>query len=1292
MTLSFQTCFIMTLVLNIFMGLSEECAEIIIGPQEKFISQRQNLLLIESETEEIEQTNINLISESLRIQCFESEHIISTLTIEYFNFRYIEDQLFCKFIKTETYFITCIKVIDYYANLRLNYLNEQIIISIELNELKGIECHDFFINQESQFIIFCINNFHLEIYCIDSDDQIHLLSYHKINQQQQEMCKRNFVKLDDNYFMISFYQCQNWGIYIYWQKEIKELVNEELVKPLQISYLENVQICQYSLYLISQFGYQIFWIIKMNEVKISIFFEFPAHFRNLLLSSNCLFQHYVLYNQSINQTIIFHYTKKQMTSFEGTDVQIEQLENIFIAKTQNQLKVTYNQEFQQIIQLNASQLTIDNNYNLIYWFDETAKELIFYKISYPKNVITPSKNYIIMVGGFLIYNQTKFCIKIKYKMENHYNKNQTLEFNNQCQNQSSIFYSKEDLQLPNIYEIKLDLNSKFRLNILDQYSFKSLCPKLQNFNPQDTILLYYEADSNISFSMIQTKDYIYFQNCHNATISKVDIQNCQVFYFQSYLLLYNKNKQELQLFGFQDILIKKFRILIQITDILQFQQIFLIFTSDGEDPQVIDLSNHYSIFLTKQANKILNKLHQIYHQGKQKNQNFTPNHFFIKQDRLKFFQYNQYLINLIHNKVKMFRLENIQIILLRQLINQQYLLGVHLIKNLITDYIFDIQQVSELSSINLDNYELIRPLKYQINSKYLALAALSQTKTYVLIFEIRITRPLLLVKVIQINRIEFFFSGDQLFYYNFEGEIKIYNLQYFEFQLLDSIEHDKIAMKETKSDPAISLGFTLKGYNECQKLFQKSNHSSIDSTQQQIIPSKYFYGSIDLLKIEGSNGTNILEPLRFIQCLNISSPRYQSRIKKFDIGPILNNNQSSNKIQSIDIILADDEFDQTFIINPIDQFDGKIIPINNQHILFFFDQVNFIKVAMYLLDEDAQIVVQEPILVLNITLKKLYNHYHIFKTGDLIVFKSQSHLLLYMILNARIEFIENDLILLDMLKVQGNNQFYISFSQLRDKQEYQFHVFSIHEFNLVSIGTAILQLQTIFIELQDYIQIIFYEFINENSKISLLECEIFDQDLRLKVFQTFTQIQIISQICINLENYSISFKVHKILRHGFGDNVKLQFYNKNNLILMSPSNLSYYYDLKESQNFFDYFGKSISNDYLYYPFNTTHLYVFQTSTNYIFLGELGYNFDTKSQLFKNQTFTLVAENQVSQARCSITIIDINYQQVDSKFLIKLLISFVLIFVLYFLFRRVQLKRKQQHNERHHQILSNTSKN
>ncbi|CAK89680.1 unnamed protein product (macronuclear) [Paramecium tetraurelia] len=962
-------------------------------PQEKFLSSRLNLLLIESETEELEQTNISLISESLRIQSFVDEHIISTLTIEYFSFRQIEDQLFCKFIKTQTYFITCIKVIDYYGNHRLNQLNEQSIISIELNELKGIECHEFFINLESQFILICFHNFHLQIYCIDQDNKMNLLSQHEINQQQYEMCKRKYFKLDDNQYIISFYQCKTWGLYIYWQQKIKELVNEELAKPVQISYLENVQICQYRLYLISEFGYYQFLMTKTRQVELQIFFEFPANFRYLLLTSNCFFYYYVHYNQSINKTVIFHKSNEFIASFEGTDVQIRLMESILFAKTHSQLKVMYNQECQQIIQLNTSHINFDNNYNLIYWLDESTKELIFYKISYPRNFVQPTQKYIFQVNNYHIQNsQTKICFEMKYIIEKQYNKIQTLDFNYQCQNESSIFYSKEGLELPNKYEIKLDQNLDLKLNILDQYSFKFLCPKHQNFNQQDTILLYYEANANTSFSMIQTEDYIYFQNCHNASKSRVDIQNCQIFYFQSYLLLHNQNKQEFKLISLQRKLIKKFKIQVEITEILQCQQIILIFTSGGEDPKVINIQHHQQMLLNEQTNKILNTIHQIYLQNKLKNQILTPNHFFFSLENPKLIQYNQYLIILIRKKVQIFRLENIQIIFLKELLNQQFqFLGVHQINNQLNSYYFDLLEISEVYSFNLDNYKLIRPIKYQINTRYLALASLSQNKTYILIFEIRLRKPLMLVKVIQTSRIEFFFQGHKLFYYNFEDEVMIYNLEYFEFQFQDPIEYNEIAIKtnvtfqiisETKSNPAISLGFTLKGYNKCYQLFQKSNHSSIDSTQKQIIPSKYFYGSIDRLKIEDSEETDIIGPLIFIEWVydNIQ----ERRIKKIDIGPIIYNNQSSNEIQSINIVLAENDFGQTFIIHPIYLLFAKVLPINKQQILIFFvDQTisKSLKGALYSINEESQHFRQQPIFEINITLDQSHKEYLVLKTG-----------------------------------------------------------------------------------------------------------------------------------------------------------------------------------------------------------------------------------------------------------------------------------------------------------------------
>ncbi|CAK89679.1 unnamed protein product (macronuclear) [Paramecium tetraurelia] len=244
---------------------------------------------------------------------------------------------------------------------------------------------------------------------------------------------------------------------------------------------------------------------------------------------------------------------------------------------------------------------------------------------------------------------------------------------------------------------------------------------------------------------------------------------------------------------------------------------------------------------------------------------------------------------------------------------------------------------------------------------------------------------------------------------------------------------------------------------------------------------------------------------------------------------------------------------------------------------------------------------------------------------------------------------------------------------MRPKQDYQFHVFSIIEYNFVSIGTAILQIQTIIIELQDYIQSIIDYSINEKNQISFLECEIFDQDFRILVFQIINQVQIISQIRINMQNYSISFKVHKLLRHGLGNHLKLYFYNKNYLILISDQNKAYFYDLKEPLNFIDYFGAIRWNNDFYYPFNTTHLYVFQANASQIYFGELGYKFDTQSQLFENDTFTLVAENQVSQARCRITINQIGDHLGDNNFQIKLVIFFVLILIFYFSFEEDAIK-------------------
>ncbi|CAD8203966.1 unnamed protein product [Paramecium pentaurelia] len=1284
-------------------GMSKKCNVIEIEPQEKLISQNLGKLLIESDTEELEEqnyTNFNIINESIRISSFENEHIISTLIIDYFGFRYIEDQLFCKFIKNEIYYISCIKVNNYYENDRLNYLNEQIIISIELNDLNNSQCQEFFINQKSEFIIFCFENFHMKIYCIDLDNKIRLLQQYKINQNQYEICKRKYFKFDDNYYFISFYNCKYWSVYTYWQQEIKEILNEQLVNFKQVSYLENIQLCQNSIILILETGYLYFYINNLKQALYQVYFEIPSYLKYVLFTQSCSQLCYAQYNQSSNiTTIVFHDNYEVLYSFEGTYFLIESIGKILFIQTQNQLQVIYNLQYQQTIKLNTQYMVFNKDHNLIYWLDEIRKEIIFYKLSYPRNLIEPTKKYIFYIESFSYYQkEMRLCYEIKQNMYGKYKLTQTLDFIYQCQNKSSLFYNKLGLQVPYQYDIKLDQNLEFGMNILDQHSFQQLCPKLQNLNQQDTILIYYETKTPKSFSVIQTKNYIYFQNCHDVNRFGIHIKDFQVFSFQSQILIYNQNKQELKLIRFIDQQITEFKIDSKIIRILQSQQFVLVFTSDNKDPMVIDLLNNYIIQYHQQMYQMLNKLNQIYLQDKQNFQNQISQHFYYSQLSPKYIYYNKYLM--IHHKidVKLFRLENIQIILIKEILSQQqYILGVHIIDNQIIQYYFDQEQISKISSLNLDEYQFIRPLKYQINTQYFAIACRNQTKTFVLIFEITITKSPKLIKVIEISRIYFFFKEYQLFYYNSEDEIKIFNMLNFEIQLENYIPNKNEIVEKTKvtfqiisankSDPRINLGFILKSYNQCYQLFQKSNNFSININQQNIITSNYFYGPIESLKIEYNDKVHINGPLLLQQWIYQNN---QIRIKNIIIAPLLMINQVEQNI-----IVFQDEFGQTIILNSEEIEFTKIIPINEQLILILYPTNSLLQLrgVIYLIDEDNSQLKQDPFLEMNFNLKIPHSEYHIQKFGDLIIFKSQSHLEFFQIINDIIQYIENDFNIIEISKIKGNNQLYITLSEQNNRKDLQFQILQLIEFQFISNGTAIVQIETILDELNNYIPIGQNQTLSYIAQFYILDCNINYKDVSILLFQILQKVSIISQIHINIDNYSISYKIKKIIRHGLELGLmRLQFYNKNSLILKSQTNSIYFYDLQEDLIVFDYIGRIIDQKYnYYYPLNTTHLILYQGNTSQIYIGKIGYKLDKQVEYLVNQTFTLVAENSVSQAICSIIINEINEESEDSTLLSKLLILLVLIVISYFLLRRMQLKRKQSNNEKQSKIFKDNLK-
>ncbi|CAD8108337.1 unnamed protein product [Paramecium sonneborni] len=1291
MRFQFQFIIGISLLFQLIVSNSRKCEIVEIESNQKFISKQINVLLIESDQDELQDfnnNNYNIVEESLKISNYVDDNLISTQIIEHLGF----DQLLCKFIKSQIYVISCIKISNFYKRQSLNF-KDQIILTLELSNLDGSMCNEFFFNQQSQFQIFCLNNSYINIYSVDLEHIIKLELQYKIDQRQYELCKIKYFKLEDNHYLISFFQCKNWGVYSYINQDFKIFLNYELVlneNAIQISYLENIKICQTTLFLIVENGNYHFLINKQNQAKFQIFISISQNLKKILLSWNCLYLYEVEYNSLINKTKIFNRGYSFQYSLNGQPIYVQTLQNILFVKTQNELQIIYNQKIKQSIKTNSSYFVFNDKYNLIFQLDQISNYIVFYKFSYPRNLIQPTQKYIFYIQTSPFFNQKiKHCSEFKYITQTNSN-NITLKIINSCQKTSQLLLNKQDLNLPYQYLIKLEQKYEFRINIQDQYSFFQICP-IKSIYKQDSILEYYQTKiNNKSFSFVKTKEYIYIQNCDDMPQFKISTKECAVFFYQSQVLLWYQNKNLLKLINFQYEKKLEIKFDSRITNIIQFQMIVIVFTSNNKDPQLIDMITQIKITLKSKVYKILNKLNEIYLQDKKKYENEIIQFFYFSQATPQFIQYLQYFIFEIHTKIIYTRLDNIQIVFIKEMMSKQfYILGIHQTNNQIIDHYFDFVQIEILYKVNLDDYNLIKPLQYQIATKHIAIACQKENKIFALIFEIRIIKPLKLLKIIQISKNNFFFSEENFFYYDSFGEIIIINILNFDIQLENPVPQQSDHVTNTEisfqiistiqTEPVVNLRFQLKFYNECFGLFQKSDHFQLNQStnnQPKILISNYFFGPIDQIKIVDNDKTQIYGPLllsddkndlKEIMIENINFPQkfhyLQTQPKKL-------------------IFYYNSQY--SLIFNQYKEVFFNVIFLDEERILFlFFSEVENELIGMiYQIKKDSLNLIIEPIFVTNITLNSNYDQYQVIKTGNLIVFKSEIPLIIYQNFNSSIKLIENHLNILDIFKIQGYNNLYISISRVNSEGDFLFNILYSNQFELIVNKTAILYWDQILIELTKFIDIDNYRSLNYQNKSNILECNIEEQIAKIVIIQTFRQYSVLSDILFYLNNYSIQYIPQKFLRNDIDEEiVTLELYNQNILFLKSFSNSIYFYDLNQDSKIYDYIGRQDQNNYSYYQLNTTHFFIFQRNTDkdLIFIGEIGYKIDVKNKTLGDKTFTLVAENKVSQAQCNITMINNDDQKENYIVFKQIMIIFGGIIVFYFIIRRMQLKRKQLNN-------------
>ncbi|CAK78556.1 unnamed protein product (macronuclear) [Paramecium tetraurelia] len=607
----------------------------------------------------------------------------------------------------------------------------------------------------------------------------------------------------------------------------------------------------------------------------------------------------------------------------------------------------------------------------------------------------------------------------------------------------------------------------------------------------------------------------------------------------------------------------------------------------------------------------------------------------------------------------------------------------------------DQEQLLILNIFKLTDYEIIRPLKYQINDQYFSLGVSYGSKSFILLFAIKNLFPLQLINNIQIGRLNFLLLEQYLLYQDQNDVLILFNFAEFEVQI-DNFQSENITERQynfhvvpidSKNSP-LNLSFTLQYYNNCYKLISKSKHALLNYSKNnttQIQTSKYFFGPIDQLTIVEKENFRIDGPLILSELTLSDNIPKEFKIKTIEQEKIFTN------APNIKMKLVQFENKSIILINNLDQFKVdyetellvNMFQINEQSILFLFlsDQQR-INGRIYLIDEIKCNLRQDPIFKINISYQTSDPVLQSFRTGNLIVIQTQNELLVYQIVEFSIKKIDLEFQFNNFLKINGYNQLYISQTFKNNMKMLLFQILLFNGFQFEIQGTATLQMTFMFSSLKKQLKLTQLDFLNEFSQYYFLECIIEDETAKLLLLQIINRYIIISEIFITMQNFEISYSPLKFIRNSANFvSLHLEYYYENKLILRSSSDETFFYDLSEQQNLYDYIGKQSESKNQYHKLNTTHFLIYEPRDDKIFIATIGYQVQIDTEYEGNKSFTLEAQNRLSQIKLTVQIQDIDDDQIDDKnsVIIFLLIFFV-IFVLYFLIRRMRLKHRQVKNQ------------
>ncbi|CAD8182691.1 unnamed protein product [Paramecium octaurelia] len=1227
--------------------VQSECEKRRLASHDIFFAKNDNSALIESDSQERFNFVENQIQSSFLILIQENEKIISTQFIESPNDNLEAEKWLCQLIYTlNQYYISCTVsiYIDEEGNTYQKHEEDYFRLKIETSQNE--KCYQFYLEKNLEFIVFCNDQQILNIYSVNLLNEFKVeLQYDNIFYREVN-CLHQSHKVDFGYYIISYFQCINWKLLKYQDKQISILADSLILQ--QKGLVDIVQDDQNQIYFCGQ---QVVLTeddsayIFMLEESLN-FFQTAKYLGykilNVLFSKSCSIEYYTLIAKIDNLKQLYI---KQLEDKQSIDQQALQTYFAF-----NYLFILRYDKL-EIILLENKGFEI-----IFYIIDEYNKLISFYYIKKLDNYLLPTKSYIHEIPNSYSITYTPQCYEIIQEIDQSKLQTISYEFKNECQSNEQIIIQIIDYNFPIYQEFANQGEFENVLKyIIENAYLKDFCPNIEQYL-EEFDLLFYHPKTLENYAILNSNDTLQILYCTNQTTIQKDVRNYKVIQFQESILLIKQKEQSAKIIYYSIGVNQQNEIQIQsqIKQILQFKQYVILVTENQADFLFLDLSNNKQKKITKKLKQILNYFNNEENQNKQIKFFFAQFHYF------QLYQINKQLVIDKYQEINIYEIKDITIIYSGEskrisnfqiIPNKYFVIGIHNQYSIIKQYILD-DSLKFLENYQIDGYDFIRPIKFQNSKEYLAVALNQFDQNYLFIFSIE--QPIQLIKILKISKLNFHLQNHLVYYYNKDEEYQIFDIKYFKISYLNLAENqqqivwqEKIPLLFKHQEEEISpnqLFLDIQVNNYCRKLNSKKTEIVIQVQDEEIIRIEdidMFQGPIDKLMLMNNLKLQLVGPFLQQQQIEECVELEQICIRKMGLVQPWNKDEQAlfyslkyyNKYKVLPFYYNRKLENGEIIIK-----DAYIF--RNTYVLCFYE-IRKLVYANILQFNKTQLYQQFQPMQLKEFKNGDLEYAQFYQSNNLLLIKSNSSQLLLKITQNKISEIEKNFDLYNMLLIGNSNDQYIEIRIIKKISEcyFLFTVFQLFSFNLQIQDSYRIYSDQIISALSPHIRIYIYQF-DEYFKNQLLEAVLVENQIEIKVLQLTLSFSVISKITINLDSPdNISYDVQKIMRHPSSQELlTFQYYDSNTLILSnSISKNSYLYDLRQQKQFYDYIFKMDDNMLKLYPLNTTHFLFYFNEINQFKIGQIGFEIQRLQELDDVETCTIKALNQLSQSQFTLII-------------------------------------------------------